>query len=112
MAPERPEKRRGQVWWARVDKRRTVLLLSRPEAYAVRRRVVAAEITTNLRFNAATVELGPRDGLPARCIANLDNLVTVNQDDLVEYVTTLTPARMESVRSALLFAVGCDEGGG
>ena len=100
---------RGQVWWARVDKRRTVLLISRPEAYAVRRRVLAAEITTRLRFNPATVELGQKDGLPEVCIANMDNLITINQDDLLEYVTTLPQQRMQLIDDAIIFATGCEQ---
>ena len=102
------ERKRGQVWWAKVDKRRPVLLLSRPEAYAMRRRVLAAEITTVLRRNPATIELGRKDGLPQRCIVNCDNLVTVNQEQLVEYVTTLGDLRMAEVKEAVLFALGYD----
>jgi mRNA interferase MazF len=102
------DRKRGQVWWAKVDKRRPVLLLSRPEAYAMRRRVLAAEITTVLRRNPATVELSRRDGVPERCIVNGDNLITVNQDQLVEYVTTLDEGRMAEVKSAVLFALGYD----
>jgi mRNA interferase MazF len=83
-----------------------VLLLSRPEAYAVRRRVIAAEVTTSLRHNPATVEIGRRDGLVEASIVNCDNLVTVNQDDLVEYIATLPPARMREVDMAVLFALG------
>ena len=102
------DRKRGQVWWAKVDKRRPVLLLSRPEAYAMRRRVLAAEITTVLRRNPATVELSRRDGVPERCIVNCDTLITVNQDQLVEYVTTLDEGRMAEVKSAVLFALGYD----
>jgi mRNA interferase MazF len=103
-----PERRRGQIWWARVDKRRPILLLSRPEAYAVRRRAIAAEVTTTIRLNPATVSLSRRDGLPEPCIANCDNLVTVNQDDLLEYVTTLSPERMTEVDGAVRFALGLE----
>jgi len=86
-----------------------VLLLSRPEAYARRRRLLAAEVTTVPRRNPATVELGRRDGLPERCIVNCDNLVTVNQDQLVEYVTTLSEVRLYEVRRAVLFTMGYDD---
>lgn len=103
---ERRDRRRGEVWWARIDKRRPVLLLSRSEAYSIRRRVIAAEVTTRLRHNPATVELGPGDGLPARCIVNCDNLVTVNQDDLIERVTMLSPSRLADIEAAVLFALG------
>ena len=34
--------KRGEVWWARIDKRRPVVLLSRDEAYAIRGLVVVA----------------------------------------------------------------------
>jgi mRNA interferase MazF len=103
-----PEPRRGQVWWARVDKRQPVLLLSRNRVYSVRRRALVAEISRHLRHNDATVELGPRDGLPERCIVNAENLIALSLNDLVEYVTTLTPARMLSVCGAIAFATGCD----
>jgi mRNA interferase MazF len=103
-----PERKRGQVWWARADKRRPILLLSRPEAYAIRRRVIAAEVTTTIRRNPATVQLSRRDGLPESCIANCDNLVTANQDDLIEYITTLSRERMAEVDRALRFALALD----
>ncbi len=106
--PATPQRKRGQVWWARVDKRRPVLLVSRNEAYEVRRRVVAAEVTTTIRRNPATVELSRRDGMPEACVVNCDSLVTVNQDDLVEYLATLSPARMRLVDRSLLFALGLD----
>ena len=103
-----PDLRRGQVWWANVDKRRPVLLLSRDRAYTVRGRALVAEISTHLRFNDATVELGPRDGLPERCIVNAENLIALSLGKLVDYVTTLSPARMLNVCSAIAFATGCD----
>ena len=99
---------RGQVWWARVDKRRPVLLLSREEAYTVRRRVIAAEVTTTIRINPATVELRRRDGMPEDCVANCDNLLTVNRDDLIEYITTLGAELMTRIDLAVLFALGLE----
>ena len=72
----------------------------------MRRRVIAAEVTTRLRHNPATVELGPREGLNQRCVVNCDNLVTVNQDDLVDYIATLDRTRLSEVEDALLFALG------
>src|SRR5258708_18279035 len=104
-----PERRRGQVWWGGADKRRPILLLSRPEAYAVRRRVIAAKVTTTIRLNPATVPLSRGDGLPEPSIANCDNLVTANQDDLIEYITTLSPERMGEIERALRFALALDQ---
>ena len=99
---------RGQVWWAEVDKRRPVLLLSPARTYVAGRRVLAAQITTRLRFNDATVELGPADGLPRRCVVNLENLLSMSQLDLRSLLTTLGPAKMRNVCRALAFATGCD----
>jgi mRNA-degrading endonuclease toxin of MazEF toxin-antitoxin module len=39
---------------------------------------------------------------------NCDNLVTITQDSLVEYVTTLDERRMAEVKRAVLFALGYD----
>lgn len=74
----------------------------------MRRRVIAAEVTTTIRHNAATVELGRRDGMPEACVVNCDNLVTVNQDDLVELLTTLSITRMLQVDRSLQFALRLD----
>jgi mRNA-degrading endonuclease toxin of MazEF toxin-antitoxin module len=34
--------KRGEVWWAKLDKRRPVVLVSRQDAYAVRALVIVA----------------------------------------------------------------------
>lgn len=104
----RIERGRGQVWWATVDKRRPVLLLSPARTYGARRRVLTAQITTRLRFNDTTVELGPADGLPRRCVVNLEVLESVHQADLHQYLTTLRPSIMRAVCRALAVATGCD----
>ena len=84
-----------------------MLLLSASRTYAVRRRVLIAQITSRLRFNDTTVELGSADGMPRSCVVNLENLVTIQQDDLEGYLTTLSPARMRLVCRALQSATGC-----
>jgi hypothetical protein len=68
--------KRGEVWWADLPPptgRRPVVLLSRDEAYAVRALVTVASVTTRIRSIPAEVPLGPEDGLPRDCVANLDN---------------------------------------
>jgi mRNA-degrading endonuclease toxin of MazEF toxin-antitoxin module len=67
------------------------------------------EVTTTIRLNPATVALERGDGLPEACIANCDNLVTANQDDLIEYITTLRPERMSEIDRALRFALALDQ---
>ena len=67
--------KRGEAWWAELPSpigKRPVLLLSRNEAYVVRNAVTVAEITTTIRGIPVEVVLGPQDGLPKKCVVNLD----------------------------------------
>jgi mRNA-degrading endonuclease toxin of MazEF toxin-antitoxin module len=54
------------------------------------------------------VRLGPEDGLPEECCANLHNVRTVAQARVSGLVCALTESRMAQVESALLFALGMD----
>lgn len=65
-------------------------------------------MTTTLRRHPATAEPGRRDGMPEACIVTCDNLVAVNQDDLVGYLTSLSAVRMDMVDRSLPFALGLD----
>lgn len=40
--------KRGELWWARMDRRRPVVLLSRDEAYTARALVIVAPATTTV----------------------------------------------------------------
>jgi mRNA interferase MazF len=44
--------------------------------------------------------------MPRDCAVNLDHVQTVAKVRVGGLITTLTPARMAEVRSALLFALG------
>lgn len=104
--------RRGEVWWAELPPpagRRPVLLLSRDEAYAVRTLVTVAPVTTRIRDIPTEVRLGPEDGLPRVCVANLDTIVTIAKKDLQERITGLSLQRLRAVESAIRFALGLQE---
>ena len=101
-----------EVWWASLPKpagRRPVLLLSRDEAYSYLNKFIVAEITTTIRSIPMEVQLGTRDGLPSRCVANFDNLQTIRRDRFAERITTLGPARQSEVKRALGYALGWEE---
>lgn len=101
--------RRGDVWWAELPApagRRPVLLLSRSEAYAVRELVVVAPLTTRIRRIPTEVPLGRAEGLPRRCVANLDTVTTIPKRTLSTRVSTLSPAKVAEVDRALRFALG------
>lgn len=104
--------RRGEVWWADLPPpsgRRPVLLLSRDEAYAVRELVTVAPVTTRVRNIPTEVPLGPEDGLPRACVANLDTIVTIAKNSLRERVTGLGPQKLQAVEAAIHFALGLQE---
>ena len=101
--------RRGDVWWAELPApvgRRPVVLLSRNEAYAVRELVTVAPVTTRIRRIPTEVELGRAEGLPRRCVANLDTVTTIPKRSLAAQLGTLPPARLAAVEAALRFALG------
>jgi mRNA interferase MazF len=101
--------RRGEVWWAELPApagTRPVVLISRNEAYAVRDLVTVAPVTTRVRRIPTEVVLGPGEGLPKRCVANVDVITTIPKGALTRRVSTLTPAKIAAVDRALMFALG------
>jgi mRNA interferase MazF len=101
--------KRGEVWWAKLDKRRPVVLLSREEAYALRALVIVAPVTTTVRGYAVEVRLGTREGLARDCVVNCDWLVTIPKGDLTERVGSLSRLKLAQLEDALRFALGLDE---
>jgi mRNA interferase MazF len=100
--------RKGEVWWAKLPPplgRRPVVLLSRDEAYTVRSAISVAEVTTRIRGIPVEVVLGPEDGLPKRCVANLDTIVTIRKELLIERITMLRNEKVEQIDAAIKFAL-------
>lgn len=103
--------RRGEVWWTNLPApagRRPVLLLSRNAAYRVRTSVTVGLITRTIRDIPVEVPLGLEDGMPARCVVNLDDILTIPRSCLEEKVTFLSPEKMASVSRAIRFALDLD----
>lgn len=101
--------RRGEVWWAELPSpagRRPVLLLSRNEAYAVRELAMVAPLTSRIRRIPTEVLLGRADGLPRRCVVNLDTITTIPKRVLTQRLTALSPEKLGAVERALRFALG------
>jgi mRNA interferase MazF len=82
-----------------------VVLLSRDEAYAVRNAVAIAEVTTTIRGIPVEVALGPEDGLPKKCVANLDTIATIRKDLLTERITLLRNERLQQIAAAIKFSL-------
>ena len=100
---------RGEVWWARLDKRRPVVLVSRPEAYEIRAMVIVAPVSTTVRGFAVEVKVGKAEGLPRSGVVNCDWLVTMPKVDLLERAGQLTQQKLDLLDDALRFALGLDD---
>jgi mRNA interferase MazF len=99
---------RGEVWWAELPPpagRRPVLLLSRNSAYAIRTSIAIAIITRTIRDIPTEVGLNPEDGMPSRCVINLDEILTIPKSRLTERITTLPSEKMSNVDKAIAFAL-------
>lgn len=101
--------RRGEIWLARVGrKKRPVLVLTRPEVIDVRQLVTVAEVTTALRGLAAEVEVDHADvGLDRPSVINCDAIHTIDQTSLSGPVGQVNDATMSKVCAAINYALGC-----
>lgn len=100
--------KRGEVWWADLPApigKRPVILLSRDEAYAVRNAVTVAEVTRTIRGIPVEVPLGFEDGLPKKCAANLDTIMTIRKELLIERISLLRSEKISEIQKALKFAL-------
>ncbi|MBU2495217.1 MAG: type II toxin-antitoxin system PemK/MazF family toxin [Candidatus Omnitrophota bacterium] len=100
--------RKGEVWWANLPApigRRPVVLLSRDVAYGVRNAVTVAEITSTIRNIPVEVPLGQADGLPKKCVVNLDTISTISKTRLSAFITTLDQDKITQINEAIKFAL-------
>jgi len=98
---------KGEVWWANLPNpigKRPVVLLSRDEAYSVRNAVTVAEVTSTIRNIPVEVNLGTEDGLPKKCVINLDIIMTIRKELITEKITILTSEKIDEVNKAIKFA--------
>jgi mRNA interferase MazF len=102
---------RGEIWtyeFRRPDKRRPVVVLSRPDALAVLDTVIVAPITSTIRGLPSEVPVGATEGLKVPSVANLDHVQTVERARLSRFVGQVGPDKMRAVCRALAVAAGCD----
>jgi len=97
------------VRWAVLGtKTRPVVLLTRQAVIGRLRSVVVAPCTTTVRGLPSEVALGPEEGLPKPCVANLDNVTLIDVNALAGLVTMLDPTVMARMCAAVTAALGCD----
>ena len=100
--------KRGEVWWVEMPPpagRRPAVLLSRDSAYRVRAAVTVAPITRTIRNIPVEVLLDPNDGMPTRCVVNLDDITTLPKSIIKQRITSLPPERIQQIDEAIRFAL-------
>jgi mRNA interferase MazF len=101
--------RRSEIRWyrfARPDKKRPVLVLTRDSALEFLNEVTVAPVTSTIRDIPSEVMLTSADGVPRACAVNLDHIQTVPRARLGGLIATLSDSRMSEVRAAAAFALG------
>jgi len=101
---------RGDIWlyeFGRPDKRRPVLVLSRPALLEVLETATVVAITSTRRGSPTEVALDVDEGLKGPSCANLVNVFTVPKRSLRRYIGRVSPEKMADVCLALAVAVGC-----
>ncbi|HWE35557.1 MAG TPA: type II toxin-antitoxin system PemK/MazF family toxin [Isosphaeraceae bacterium] len=96
----------GQVWWAALPDpvgRRPVLILTRSDALPRLLWATVAPLTRTIRGLESEVVLETSDDVPSRCVVTLDNIATIEQDSLVQSITTLSADRTNEVWEAIHF---------
>lgn len=101
----------GDIRWyrfARPDKTRPVLVLTRDSVIPYLNEVTIAPITSTIREIRSEVSLSASDGMPRECAINFDHLQTVSKSKVGGLICTLSTRRLSEARTALLFALGLE----
>jgi mRNA interferase MazF len=103
-----PAPRRGEVWLARLDRVRPVVVVARDPMGRLLHAVIGAPVTSTVRGLSTEVPVGPDDGVRIESVANLDNLQLVPRSRLVRRVGRARASTMAAICEALSIAVGCE----
>lgn len=98
----------GEIRWykfARPDKRRPVLILTRDSVLDYLGEVTIAPVTNMIRDIPSEVFLSKADGMPRDCAVNCDHLQTVPKGKIGTLILSLPPAKMLDVSRAIRFAL-------
>ena len=101
--------RHGEIRWYKFikpDKRRPVLILTRDSILEYLGEVTVAPVTSVIRNIPSEVFISKDDGMPRDCVVNCDHIQTVSKGKIGSLITLLPQIKMNSVRRAILFALG------
>src|SRR5260370_16441017 len=88
--------RRGEVWLARLDKVRPVVVLSRDPMGRLLQAVISAPVTSTIRGLSTEVRLEQADGVRVESVANLDNVQLIARARLLRPIRPATPQGVNS----------------
>lgn len=100
--------RRGEIRWykfAKPDKKRPVLILTRDSVLQYLGEVTVAPVTSTVRDIPSEVALSRDDGVPHDCAINCDHLQTVSKGKIGALITTLSAVKLSAVGRAVRFAL-------
>jgi mRNA interferase MazF len=103
--------KRGEIWlfeFSKPDKRRPVLILTRPEVINLLHTVTVAPITSTIYGAPSEVVVGIDEGLKKDSAVNLDHVQTVDKSKLRRFVGSVGSQKMNAVCRALAIATGCN----
>ena len=101
--------RRGEVRWykfARPDKARPVVILTRDSAIEFLNEVTVAPITSVIRNIPSEVLLTTAEGMPTESVINLDHIQTVSKGKIGALITSLDKRKLVEIRESVLFSLG------
>jgi mRNA interferase MazF len=109
---DRPEPRRGEIWWAVADKRRPVVVV---QADFVNRSainwILAVPLTTTLAWADApgNVPLSRRQsGLPRKAVANVSQVAPLHRAGFAERVRVLPDDAVARIDAGLRLVMSLD----
>ena len=100
--------KRGEIRWykfARPDKKRPVVILTRDSILEYLGEVTVAPVTSTVRDIPSEVALSKEDGMPRVCSVNCDHIQTVAKSKIGSRLATLSDDRMRDVARAIGFAL-------
>jgi mRNA interferase MazF len=103
--------RRGEVWWAELDERRPVVLLSGEDPSGFRAMQAVAPADTDISGWGIEVAVGVQEGLPFDGVLRFAFphpgftpctwLTTLSRDDLIEQAGAVSAAKLSEIDDAL-----------
>jgi len=74
----------------------------------VRGAITVAPVTRTIRNIPVEVMLDRSDGMPTRCVVNLDDITTLPKILIKERITALSPEKITRIDAAIRFALDLD----